>query len=178
ALIVWLYGDAYLPAAPMVGVLALVSLLSAMREVAWAALHAVGDRRCALTAICVAAVVNVALSVLLIPRWTTTGAVIASAAGQLTATVWVFIGIARIHRVAFPLADLAKIAAAGTLALVVTWSLAGDAHDLVRLGIAATGGVGVFLVAAVALRLIGPREWDLITTSTRRLAGRVGVSPS
>lgn len=178
ALIVWLYGDAYLPAAPMVGVLALVSLLSAMREVALAALRAVGDRHCALTAIWVAAVVNVALGALLIPRWTTTGAVIASAAGQLTATVWVFIGIARIHRVAFPLADLAKIAAAGTLALVVTWSLAGDAHDLVRLGIAATGGVGVFLVAAVALRLIGPREWDLITTSTRRLAGRVGVSPS
>jgi len=90
----------------------------------------------------------------------------------------VFIGIARIHRVAFPLADLAKIAAAGTVALVVTWSLAGDAHDLVRLGIAATGGVGVFLVAAVALRLIGPREWDLITTFMRRLAGRVGVGPS
>ena len=43
ALIAWLYGDD-LPAAPMASVLAAVSLLSAMRQVAWAALRAVGDR--------------------------------------------------------------------------------------------------------------------------------------
>jgi O-antigen/teichoic acid export membrane protein len=178
ALIAWLYGEAYLPAAPMVGVLAAVSLLSAMRQVAWAALRAVGDRRCALTATSMAAVINVGLAAVLIPYWTTTGAVIANTAGQLTATAWVFIGIARTHRVGFPLADLAKTAAAGALALVATWSLVGDAHDLVWLGLAAGGGVLAFLLAAVALRLIGPREWDLITTSTRRLAGRVRVSTS
>jgi len=177
ALIAWLYGDDYLPAAPMVGILAAVSLLSAMRQVAWAALRAVGDRRCALTATCVAAVVNVGLAALLIPSMTTTGAVIANTAGQLTATAWVFIGIARAHRVGFPFADLARIAAAGVLTLVTTWALVGGAHDLVRLGIAAAGGVLAFLLAALALRLIGPREWNLLTTSTRRLlTSRAGVT--
>ncbi len=176
-LIGWLYGDAYLPAAPMVGVLAFVSLLSAMRQVAWAALRAVGDRRCALTATWVAAVVNVALAALLIPRWTTTGAVIANTAGQLTATIWVFIGIARAHHVGFPLVDMARIAAAGTLCLLTAWSLAGDAHDLVRLAAATAGGLLVFLLASLALRLIGPREWNLLTTSTRRLlTSRAGVT--
>jgi O-antigen/teichoic acid export membrane protein len=166
-LIAWLYGDAYLPAARMVGVLAFVSLLSAMRQVAWAALRAVGDRRCALTATGVAAVVNVGLAALLIPYWTTTGAVIANTAGQLTATIWVFIGIARTHHVGFPLADMARIAAAGVLCLVTAWSLAGDAHDLARLAAATAGGLLVFLLASLALRLIGPREWALLTTSTR-----------
>jgi O-antigen/teichoic acid export membrane protein len=65
ALITWLYGDAYLPAASMVGALADLSLLSALRSVASAALRAVGDRRCALTATWVAAIVNVGLAALL-----------------------------------------------------------------------------------------------------------------
>jgi O-antigen/teichoic acid export membrane protein len=176
-IITWLYGDAYLPAASMVGVLAAVSLLSALRAVAWAALRAVGDRRCALTATWVAAVVNVGLAALLIPFWTTTGAVIANAAGQLTATVWVFVGIARAHRLGFPLADLVRTAAAGGLSLVTARVLAGDAHDLARLTLAAAGGLVAFLLAALALRLIGPREWNLLTTSTRRLlTSRAGVT--
>jgi O-antigen/teichoic acid export membrane protein len=168
-LITWLYGDAYLPAASMVGALAGVSLLAALRSVASAALRAAGDRRCALTATSVAAVVNIGLAALLIPQWTTTGAVIANSVGQLTATVWVFVGIARAHGVGFPLGDLVRIAAAGGLSLVTAWGLAGDAHDLARVGLAAAGGLLAFLLAALALRLIGPREWNLLTTSTRRL---------
>src|SRR5262249_27033336 len=134
-------------------------------------------RRCALTATWVAAVINVGLAALLIPFWTTTGAVIANAAGQLTATGWVFVGIARAHRVGFPLGDMVRTAAAGGLSLVTAWSLAGGAHDLARLALAAAGGLLAFLLAALALRLIGPREWNLLTTSTRRLlTSRAGVT--
>ena len=56
--ITWLYGDAYLPAAPLLGAMAGVALLAALRGVVWTALRAVGDRSCALTATAVAAVVN------------------------------------------------------------------------------------------------------------------------
>jgi O-antigen/teichoic acid export membrane protein len=170
-LVVWLYGDAYLPAAPLVGVMCAVSLLSAMRGVAWAALRAVGDRRCALTATAVAAVVNLGLAALLIPGWTTRGAVAANTAAQLTASIWVFIGMARLHRIDVPVLDFVKLTLAGVLTLLVTAGLAGDAHghDIVRLALAGTAGLAVYALACIGSRLVGAREWDFITTSTRRL---------
>jgi len=178
-LVVWLYGDAYLPAAPLVGIMCAVSLLSAMRGVAWAALRAVGDRRCALTATAVAAVVNLGLAALLIPGWTTRGAVIANTAAQLTASIWVFVGMARLHRIDVPVLDFAKLALAGVLTLLVTAGLAGDVHghDIVRLALAGGAGLVVYALACVASRLVGAREWDFITTSTRRLlAARAGAT--
>jgi hypothetical protein len=95
--------------------------------------------------------------------------VIANIAGQLTAAGLVFIGIARAHAVGFPLGDLVRVAAVGGLSLVTAWGLAGDTHDLARIALAAAGGLLAFLLAALALRLIGSREWNLLTTSTRRL---------
>jgi O-antigen/teichoic acid export membrane protein len=171
ALVVWLYGDAYVPAAPLVGVMSGVALLSAMRGVAWAALRAVGDRRCALTATAVAAIVNLGLAALLIPTWTLVGAVIANTVAQLTATVWVFVGMSRAHRIDVPVRDFAKVTLAGALTLLVAWSLAGDArhHDLLRMCLAGGAGVLVFYLACVPLRLIGAREWSFVTTFTRRL---------
>ena len=169
SLVAWLYGDAYLPAAPLVGALAAVALLSALRQVAWAALRGVGDRRCALIATGVAAVVNVALAAALIPRWGTTGAVVANATAQVTATVLAFAGMAHAHHVRFPAFDIAKVAAAGMLAWVVAWKLAGDAHDLIRLALASMAGLSIFLLTCVPAGLLGAREWGLLTTSARRL---------
>jgi len=117
----------------------------------------------------VAAIVNVGLAAVLIPRWTTAGAVAANTAGQLTATVWAFAGMARTHHIRFPTADVAKTAAIGLLAWLVTSVLVGDAHDLLRLALAAGAGLAVFLVACVPTGLLGAREWSLLTTSTRRL---------
>jgi O-antigen/teichoic acid export membrane protein len=177
--IAWLYGDAYLPAAPLVGALAGVGLLSALRGVVWTGLRAVGDRSCALTATAVAAAINVGLAALLVPRWTTAGAVAATAAAQVTATVWVFAGMQRTHGLRLPLADLARTTAAGLLTLAVTWSLAGDFHHPLRLVLAAVAGFLVFLLTCVAARVVGPREWGLLTTSTRRLLAMraSGVTP-
>jgi O-antigen/teichoic acid export membrane protein len=169
SLVVWLYGDAYLPAAPLVGVLAAVAVLSALRQVTWAALRGVGDRRSALVATAIAAAVNVGLAAALIPGWGTTGAVVANAIGQVTAAVWAFAGIARTYRLGFPIAAIARTALVGLLAWFVAWALAGEVHDPIRLVGAATLGLGVFVLACVPARLIGPREWGLLTTSTRRL---------
>jgi O-antigen/teichoic acid export membrane protein len=177
--IAWLYGDAYLPAAPLLGAMAGVALLAALRGVVWTALRALGDRSCALTATAVAADVNVGLAAALVPRWTTTGAVIATVAAQLTATIWVVVGIQRTHRMGLPGIALLKVAGAAGLTLVVAWSLAGDFHHPARLVAAAGAGLVVFLLACVAARLVGPQEWDFITTSTRRLlAMRASGVPS
>jgi O-antigen/teichoic acid export membrane protein len=168
-LIAWLYGDAYQPAAPLLGAMAAVAVLSALRGVVWTALRAVGDRHCALAATAVAAVVNLALAAVLVPAWTTAGAVAATAASQAIATVWVFAGMQRTHGMRLPLGELARAGLAGLLTLAVAWLAAGDGQEPLRLVVAAAAGSIVFLLACVALRLVGAREWELLTASTRRL---------
>jgi O-antigen/teichoic acid export membrane protein len=168
-LIAWLYGEEYLPAAALLGALAAVGLVSALRKVAWAALRAVGDRRCALHATLIAASLNIGLAALLIPAYGTTGAVIANTASQVLATTWVFVGMTRTHHARFPLADQAKIAGAALLAFATTWSVAAGGHDLGWLLTAAGAGLAVFFTTAVLAGVIGVREWSLLITSTRRI---------
>ncbi len=171
AIVFVLYGDAYLPAALLVGALAGVGLLSALRKVAWAALRAAGDRRCMLTATAVAAVVNLSLAALLIPGWTTTGAVIANAVGQLTATVWVFVGMARLHGARLPVSELVRIAGCALLALLTAHVLRDGAHDLPHLVLAGSGGAVTYTLACIAVRLVGVREWNLLSRAYRRVIG-------
>src|SRR5206468_248788 len=71
----WLYGAAYLPAARLLGVLAVVAVLGALRKVAASSLQAVGDRHCALTATGAAVALDVALAFVFIPTYATAGAV-------------------------------------------------------------------------------------------------------
>jgi len=171
AIVFVLYGDAYLPAALLVGALAGVGLLSALRKVAWAALRAAGDRRCMLTATAVAAVINLSLAALLIPGWTTTGAVIANAVGQLTATVWVFVGMARLHGARLPVSELVRIAGCALLALLTAHVLRDGAHDLPHLVLAGSGGAVTYALACIAVRLVGVREWNLLSRAYRRVMG-------
>jgi O-antigen/teichoic acid export membrane protein len=176
-IIVWLYGEAYLPAARLLGVLAFVGLVSALRKVAWAALRAVGDRRCALSATWTAAILNVGLAALLIPSLGTTGAVVANVAGQVTATVWAFVGMARAHGAGFPSGDLVRIGGWALAAMGAAWAVAGGSADLGRLALGAGAAIGVFLAGCVGTGVVGPREWTFLLASTRRLAARAGVTP-
>ena len=175
-IIAWLYGDAYLPAAGLLGALAFVGLVSALRKVAWAALRAVGDRRCALTATWSAAILNVGLAAVLIPSLGTTGAVVANVAGQLTATVWVFVGMARAHGSGFPTGELARIGGCALVAMGGAWTVAGGSTDLGRLALGAGVAVGIFVAGCVGTGVVGPREWTFLLASTRRLAARAGVT--
>ena len=170
-----LYGTAYLPAAPLLGVLAVVAVLGALRKVAASSLQAVGDRHCALTATGAAVVMNIVLAVVLIPRYGTIGAVAANGVAQIVAALWSFVGLARLHGVRVPLAELARVGLAAALLFAVTRLVAGDSHDVLPLVVAAGIGVVGFVGAALATGALGVREWTLLATSTRRLlAARAG----
>src|SRR5205823_9531602 len=90
-------------------------VLGALRKVAAASLQAVGDRHCALTATGVAVVLNLVLAFLFIPGHATAGAVLANSAAQLVASMWAFIGMARLHRARVPVGDIARIGVAAAL---------------------------------------------------------------
>ena len=168
-LVHWLYGLAYLPTARLLSVLVVVAVVGALRKVAFAALQAVGDRHCALTATGMAVVLNVILAAALIPTYSTAGAVAANSAAQVLAAVWAFRGMARRHGATVPMVEIAKIAAGSVLVFFVARIVAGDSHEIGRLVLAGAAGTAVFLPILIGARLVGPREWTLLVTSTRRL---------
>jgi O-antigen/teichoic acid export membrane protein len=163
-LVVLLYGEPYRPAAGLLAALAAVGLVSALRQVAWAALPAVGDRRAAVAATLVAAAVNLALAVWLIRAHGTTGAVLANASGQLIATTWVFVALARRHGCRVPVVDLLKVAAAAGPAFVVAAALSGAAGalDAGRLVLGAAAGALTFLAISLLTGVVGRREWSAL----------------
>jgi O-antigen/teichoic acid export membrane protein len=165
----WLYGAAYLPAARLLSVLAIIAVVGALRKVAFSALYAVGDRHCALTATGLAVALNLALAASLIPSYGTGGAVIANSAAQILAAAWALGGMARRHGARVPIADLSKITAGSVLVFLATSAVAGDSHHIVRLALAALAGAVVFVPVVIGGRLLGAREWTLLITSTRRL---------
>ncbi len=167
-----LYGDAYTPVAALFCALIAVSVFGSARRVAWSALRGVGDRRGAVMATAVAAVVNVAAAACLTGPWGTWGAVVANTGAQVIATVWALAVMYRTYRCAMPAVDLAKICAAGLVALAVTVVVAGPSATLARAALASVAGLATYLATAIALGVIGVREWRVLITSTRRLATR------
>jgi O-antigen/teichoic acid export membrane protein len=172
--VVILYGRPYLPAAVLLSALAGVALVSALRQVAWAALPALGDRRSALAATTLAAAVNLGLAAVLIRSHGTAGAVIANAAGQLLATVWVFVALRRRHGYGFPIRDLARIAVAAGLAfLAARLAARGVTSEGAVLGEVVVGGAAgavVFAGACLLMRVVGPREWAAVSARLRQRA--------
>jgi O-antigen/teichoic acid export membrane protein len=172
AMVRLLYGEEYLTVAALFAAMAGVAVFASLRRVAWTALRGLGDRRCAVTATTIAAALNIGLAVLLIPRAGIWGAVVANTAAQLVATTWAFVVMSRVHRCRFPAADVVRVAAAAGLAGATTLALAPLHPELIRLALAGGGGVLTFLGAAIALRIVGAREWAFVVSWSRRLAAR------
>jgi exosortase len=164
-----LYGEPYLTVALLLVPMLLVSLVGVMRQVAWAALRAAGDRRWALGATSVAAAVNIGAAIVLIPRWGMWGAVAANAAAQLIASALAFVGVAVLQRGAVPVQDLARITVAATAGLVATWVTARQGTSLVELAAAGVAGGLAFVAVAAVLGVLRSREWALIARPARRL---------
>ncbi|MBI2216261.1 MAG: oligosaccharide flippase family protein [Candidatus Rokubacteria bacterium] len=173
-----LYGEQYLPVAALFAALVSVAAVSSMRRVAWSALRGAGDRRWAVTATSLAAAVNLAAAALLIPSGGVWGALAANSAAQGVATLIAFAVMARTHDCGFPIAAVARIALAGTLALVTTMAvLDGETHVL-RLLVAGATGFTVYAGACAGLRVVGRAEWHVVSRTLRRRLGareRIGV---
>jgi exosortase len=173
ALIGILYGEAYRPVAALLGPLLAVAVVGVMRQVAWAALRAIGDRTWALHATWTSALVNLAAAAALVPAYGTRGAVAANAAAQVLASVLAFIGVRRRQGCGFPLLAVTKTWGAAALGLAVTLALARRAVALPEIAAAGLTGAAVFVVAAAFAGVVGAQEWTLLgrllTQASRRL---------
>ena len=169
-LITFLYGDVYLPVARLFSVLIAVAMIAVMRSVAWAALRGLGDRKWAVIATGVSAVVSIATAVLLVGRFGTWGAVAANGAAQLVATTWVLVVMAKTYRCGFPALDATKIVLAAMIALVAGLAITGP--GIPRLVLTGLVVPATYLGACLLSGVVGQREWQFLLTSTRRFATR------
>jgi O-antigen/teichoic acid export membrane protein len=169
ALIRLLYGEVYAPVAALYQVLVAVGLLGVMRDVAWAALRAAGDRRSMLTATAVTAAVDLGLAALLVRPWGTAGAVAANTVAQVTVSVWAFIALRRMKGSDLPFGDLSRIGAAGALALFATSAGATAAHGVGALVLGGAAGLGTYLIASVLLGALSARDLTLLVASGRHM---------
>jgi O-antigen/teichoic acid export membrane protein len=169
ALVGVLYGDAYGSVAVLYRLVVGVSLLAVMRDVAWAALRAAGDRRSMLTATAVTAVVDLALAAVLVRSYGATGAVVANTVAQLTVSVWAFVALQRLKRSGFPLGELPRIGAAATLALLAATLTATASHGAMALLLGSSAGFVTYAVACVLVGAVNARDWSFLVASGRRV---------
>lgn len=174
-LVALLYGPDYAPVAPLLGPLLVVSLIGVMRQVAWAALRATGDRRWALHATWIGAAVNVALAALLIPAHGTWGAVGANGAAQVLASGLAFFAVARRHATGFPLADVGRVLVAGAAAVVAASVAERSVPGLAGLAAGAAVSVLAFLAVALLLGAVGAREWRVLTRAVPAIPRRLWI---
>jgi O-antigen/teichoic acid export membrane protein len=170
ALITVLYGEAYGPVALLYRLLVGVSLLGVMRDVAWAALRAAGDRRSMLTATAVTAALDLGLAAILVRRYGTFGAVTANTVAQLTVSVWAFVAIRRLKGAGLPWGDLPRIAGAAMVALLATSVTAAAAHGVVSLVLGTAAGLVTYAVASVLVGALTAHDWTFLVASSRRVA--------
>jgi O-antigen/teichoic acid export membrane protein len=170
ALVGLLYGEAYGPVAVLYRFLVFVSLLGVLRDVAWAALRAAGDRRSLLTAAGVTAAVDLGLAAVLVRSFGTTGAVVANTVAQLTVAVWAFIAIQRLKGCGFPLGDLPRIGLAAALALLAASVTATAADGALSLVLGTAAGLVTYVVAGVLVGAVNAQDWSFLVASGRQMA--------
>jgi O-antigen/teichoic acid export membrane protein len=170
AIVGLLYGEAYGPVAVLYRFLVAVSLLGVLRDVAWAALRAAGDRRSMLTAAGVTAAVDLGLAAVLVRSFGTTGAVVANTVAQLTVAVWAFIAIRRLKGCGFPLGDLPRIGIATALALLAASVAATAADGALSLVLGTAAGLVTYVIAGVLVGAVTARDWSFLVASSRQMA--------
>ena len=176
-LVTFLYGDEYRPVATLLGVMVVIATFVSTRKVAWMALRGLGDQRCMVPASGIAALLNIGAAILFIPTFHTWGAVLASTLGRVFATVTAFVVLARGHGCRPPMWDFARISVAGVLAYGATLSVAPESAGLLRLALGAGVGFATYVAAVLALRVVGPRDWQVIVGALKRRSARRTGSP-
>jgi len=164
-----LYGAPYLPVVPLLRLLIAMALLGAVRDVAWLALEATGARRAMLTAAGTSFAVDLALAVVLIPRFGVMGAVAAAGTAQTLLSLWSFIAIRHRSQCTVGPSDLARILLAGTLAALATWLSAPARPAVLSIAVACLAGVVTYAVAGALFGVVRPREWTALGAGARRL---------
>jgi O-antigen/teichoic acid export membrane protein len=173
AIVRLLYGPAYAPAAPVLAVLALGSLVAFAAGASPAVLHATKRQDRLLRQGMLAAAVDLVLALVLIPVAGALGAALASVAAQALGSVLAIHAAVRIAGAGVPTAALVRVTAAalamGVVAAVPVFALGGAAGLLAAILL----GAAAYPLALRALHALSAEDLDRARVLIERLPARV-----
>jgi O-antigen/teichoic acid export membrane protein len=169
-----LYGAPYAPAAPLLAALALGSLPAFAAGITPAVLHAVKRQDCLVRTGLAAASVDVALAVLLVPRWGAAGAATANVAAQALASVLAVRAAGQAIGAGFPVRRVARIIVAAVLMGVPAALIAAHVPDVRGLLAALTVGAVTYPLALGALGALVAEDVDRARVLCERLPRPIG----
>jgi O-antigen/teichoic acid export membrane protein len=173
-----LYGNNYATAGTVLAIIAPTSIiLTATSAVAAATLAGVGKIGQPLVCGVLGLIVNVALNVVLIPRWDAVGASVANGAGQFVSATLIIAVASHYLNARWLTWRLYRTTVAAALVAVLILlvlrleSSAGLAAAVILAGATATVA---YLVLGVSLRVLGASEGELLARAVESAAPRVG----
>lgn len=166
--LVLVYGDEYEGTGDVLRLMAIGLPLLPLMNVSNALLVGMGRAKPLLVAGAVAAVVNVALALVLIPKHDAVGAALANTGAQTVVAIGLLVYASRLVH-AFPI-DLGAVLRASVAAVpagLVAWVLVSELPEIVGLLAGLAGGVLVFAVVARFARILRQDDAEWLRQNTR-----------
>jgi O-antigen/teichoic acid export membrane protein len=166
-----LFGAAYLPAAPVLQILLVSGAVVAVAQPAATVIVMKERYRFLLTSSAVFTVANVALDVLLIPRWHAVGAAVANSIAQTAGSLVQLAYVAALLRTPLPIGNLARCLAATVAAFAPALALtaAGILAGVPGLTIATASFVVLYPLALARFRVLDRADFERLYAAARAL---------
>lgn len=168
-MIMTLYGESYLPMAPVLMILFASASLGRVGTAFSSVFYSTGKVGILTKITIIWAVLNIALDFLLIPRYGAVGAAVANSATQITALIPGPIMIYRYYRFAMPYTSLMKICANVFTMGLVTYFLKDYAAGVIPLTLVVLAGAAAYIAGAFAWRVIEAHDIKILRELAERL---------
>jgi O-antigen/teichoic acid export membrane protein len=168
-----LYGPAFTPAAVCLALSASIAVFRSLLPPGVNYLQAVERQRFLFVWNLVCAVVNVALDVLLIPRYQALGAVSANGVAQFMAIAGIWSMVFRTGRIPVPWKAVASILGAGAAMAAGVWALVRTLPPLLAVGVSIPAGAAIYLGILRLLGVFDQRDAERLRQIEQKLPARL-----
>jgi teichuronic acid exporter len=170
-LITALYGEKYLPAIPVLLIAALLGSARALMAPAEQLLIAFERQDRLLRTLGLSSVLNIALAMMLIPKWGARGAALSNGLAQCVALALCWWFARDVFRMPLPWGRLSRLAGAALLMAATAWTASAFLRPAAGLAVGVAAGVASYPLYLRLLGCLDPEDHSRLAQIARRLPG-------